>query len=80
MVNKFLTGGIHTLLRAAPSAVVIPFVISGHRELMHKGSFPLALGQKISYTVLDPLEPKGKDVEKMVLEIQSAICKELGQN
>jgi 1-acyl-sn-glycerol-3-phosphate acyltransferase len=80
MVNKFLTGGIHTLLRAAPSAVVIPFVISGHSELMHKGSFPLALGQKISYTVLDPLEPKGKDVEKMVLEIQSAICKELGQN
>jgi 1-acyl-sn-glycerol-3-phosphate acyltransferase len=79
-VNKFHTGGIHTLLRAAPSAVVVPFVISGHSEIMQKGAFPLGLGQKIKYTVIDPIEPKGRDVEEMVLEIQSVIRRELGQN
>jgi 1-acyl-sn-glycerol-3-phosphate acyltransferase len=79
-VNKFMTGGIHTLLRAAPSALLVPFVIDGHSQIMHKGNFPLGLGQKIKYTVLDPIEPKGRDVEEMVLEIQSAIRKELGQD
>ncbi len=79
-VKKFMTGGIHTLLRAAPSAVVIPFVIDGHFQIMHRGSFPLGLGQKINYTVLDPVEPAGRDVEEMVLDIQSAIRKELGQD
>lgn len=79
-VGKFMTGGIHTLLRAAPSAVVIPFVIDGHSQVMVEGSFPLALGQKIKYTVLDPVEPGNKDIEEMILEIQSAIRKELGQN
>jgi 1-acyl-sn-glycerol-3-phosphate acyltransferase len=47
---------------------------------MQKGAFPLGLGQKIKYTVLDPIEPKGRDVEEMVLEIQSVIRQELGQN
>jgi 1-acyl-sn-glycerol-3-phosphate acyltransferase len=79
-VNKFMTGGIHTLLRAAPSAIVVPFVIDGHSQVMYKGSFPLGLGQKIKYTVLDPIEPKGRDLEEIVIEIQSAIRKELGQN
>jgi 1-acyl-sn-glycerol-3-phosphate acyltransferase len=75
-----MTGGIHTLLRAAPSAVIIPFVIRGHSEVMQNGLFPLTLGKKISYIVLDAVEPKGRDVEEMTLEIQSAIRKELGQN
>ncbi len=79
-VNKFMTGGIHTLLRASPSAVIVPFVINGHSEVMYNGSFPLGLGQRIRYTVLDPVEPKGRDIEEMVSEIQSAIRKELGQD
>jgi 1-acyl-sn-glycerol-3-phosphate acyltransferase len=79
-VNKFMTGGIHTLLRAAPSAVMVPFVIDGHSRIMEKGSFPLKLGQKIRYTVLEPVEPGGQDLDELVLRIQSSIRKELGQD
>jgi len=79
-VNNFRTAGIHALLRAAPSAIIVPFVIDGHSQVMYKGSFPLRLGQKIKYTVLDPVEPAGRDVEEMVAEIQSSIRKELHQD
>jgi 1-acyl-sn-glycerol-3-phosphate acyltransferase len=72
-VKKFMSAGINTLLRAAPSAVIVPFVIDGHSQLMEKGLFPLKIGVKISYTVLDPVEPKGRDVEEMVGAVQASI-------
>ncbi len=79
-MRKFQPGGIHTLLRAAPSAVIVPFVISGHSQLLKKGLFPLKVGQKITYTVLDPIEPKGRDIEELVSEVHSAIEKSLKTN
>lgn len=78
-VKNFMTAGITTLLRAAPSAVIIPFVIDGHSQLMRRGYFPLQFGQKISYTVLDPLEPKDQHVEELVYQIQASIKRTLKQ-
>jgi 1-acyl-sn-glycerol-3-phosphate acyltransferase len=79
-VKKFMTGGIHTLLRAAPSAIIVPFVIDGHSQLTRKGLFPLQFGQKITYTVLDPVEPGNQTVEELVDRIQTLIEKALGGN
>ncbi len=76
-LGKFMSAGIGTLLRAAPSAVVVPFVIDGHSQLMRKGLFPLNAGQRITYTVLDPIDPKGRDVEEMVAGIREKIKQEL---
>jgi 1-acyl-sn-glycerol-3-phosphate acyltransferase len=78
-VKKFMSGGIHTLLRAAPSAVIVPFVIDGHSQLTEKGLFPLKFGQRITYTVLDPVEPGGRDIEEIVTQVQGAIKKALHQ-
>jgi 1-acyl-sn-glycerol-3-phosphate acyltransferase len=78
-VKKFMSAGIHTLLHAAPDAIIIPFVIDGHSQLMAKGYFPLRFGQKISYTVLDPIEPKGRDIEDLVNQVESAIKKALNR-
>lgn len=72
-VKKFMPAGVHTLLRAAPSAVIVPFVIDGHSQLMSKGVYPLQFGQKISYTVLDPVEPQGRDVDELVAELRNSI-------
>jgi len=76
-VKKFMTAGINTLLRAAPDAVIVPFVIDGHCRMMYNGMFPMKFGEKISYTVLDPIEPKGKDVEELTSDIQGLIKKSL---
>lgn len=72
-LRKFQSAGIATLLRAAPDALIVPFAIDGHSRMMYKGMFPLKFGQKISYTVLEPIEPKGRDVEELVAEVQSKI-------
>ncbi len=79
-VKKFMTAGVNTLIRAAPSAVIVPFVIDGHSQLTQKGLFPLRFGQKITYTVLDPVEPKDQPVEELVNRIQAAIEKALNQD
>ena len=72
-VRKFMTGGIHTLLRAAPSAVIVPFVIDGHSQLVREGLYPLQFGQKITYTALDPVEPRDQPVEELVMKVQRLI-------
>jgi 1-acyl-sn-glycerol-3-phosphate acyltransferase len=72
-VRTFMPAGINTLLRAAPSAVIIPMAIKGHSQLLEKGMYPLKFGQAISYTIMEPIEPKGRDVNELVLELQQMI-------
>ena len=78
-IKQFMPAGIHTLLRAAPAAVIVPFVVDGHSHLMAKGFFPLKFGQKISYTVLDPVEPEDQPIEEVVNRVYDSIKKALNQ-
>ncbi|MDF1548779.1 MAG: lysophospholipid acyltransferase family protein [Bacteroidales bacterium] len=79
LVKEFKTVGIATLVRAAPSAIIVPFAVDGHSQLIEKGMFPLRFGQKITYTVLDPIEPKGLQVDEMVNHLHNLIKKSLHQ-
>lgn len=72
-MKKFMPGGIHTLLRAAPSAIIVPFAIYGHCHLMYNGPYPLKFGQKITYTVLDPVEPGNQSIDEIVCHVQNSI-------
>jgi len=76
-VKDFKSAGLETLLRAAPSAVIVPFVIDGHSQLIEKGMFPLRFGQKISYTVLEPVEHKSLPAEEIVQHLQHIIVENL---
>lgn len=78
-VRDFLPAGILTLMRAAPSALVVPFVIDGHDRLQKKGMFPLAVGTKITYTALDVIDPKQHKPEEVVAMVEYAIKKALHQ-
>jgi 1-acyl-sn-glycerol-3-phosphate acyltransferase len=78
-LNSFKLAGINTLILAAPSAVIVPFVINGHSQFMQHGKFSYLFGQKITYTVLDPIEPKDRPVEELVTQIHGIIKKALGQ-
>jgi 1-acyl-sn-glycerol-3-phosphate acyltransferase len=79
-LKTFMPAGISTLLRAAPSAIIVPFVIDGHCQLMQRGYFPLKIGQKISYTVLDPIEPEGQPIDDLVKRVQRDIGQSLKKN
>jgi len=78
IVKPFKVAGIDTLLKTAPSAIIIPFAISGNNLLQGTG-FPMGIGVKVSYTVLDPVEREGRTGEEITLDCEMAIKKSLGQ-
>jgi 1-acyl-sn-glycerol-3-phosphate acyltransferase len=79
-VKPFMAAGIQTLLRATPSALVVPFVIKGHSELLEKGNFPLKFGRRITYTVLDPVDPKAFSIEEITTHLHEKISNSLKTN
>lgn len=72
-LKKFQSAGVATLLRMAPSALVVPFAIDGNYKILENGYFPLRVGVPLVYTMLDPIEPKGKDAEEVVELAEKAI-------
>ena len=72
-MRKFQSGGIRTLLKASPSAIIVPFVINGNSNLQPNKSWVMQLGVKLSYTVLDPIEPGNRSAEDLVTETEDII-------
>ncbi len=77
-VKAFQSAGIASLIRTAPSAVIVPFAIDGF-EIMKNGYFPMTFGCHFKLTALDPIEPKGLNVDELTLTVENLIKKELGQ-
>ena len=76
-LKRFQPGGIKTLLKAAPSALIVPFVINGNFNLYKYGNFPMSFGETLKYTVLGPIEPKNQSAEELIEKIEEAIKREL---
>ena len=72
-LRKFQQGGIESLLKTAPDAKIVPFVVKGNYKLHAYGSFPMGFGNKVEYTVLDSIERENKSAEEIVSEVQNAI-------
>ena len=72
-MKPFKSAGVNYLLKSAPSAVVVPLVIDGNYELLKKGLYPMSFGVKITYTVLDSIEPGTITVEELVMKIENMI-------
>lgn len=74
-LKEFQLAGIKTLLRAAPSALVVPFAVNGNYKLHKYGMFPFWFGNRITYTTCDPIEPKEYNLEDLVAKIEAEIRK-----
>ncbi|UTW61708.1 1-acyl-sn-glycerol-3-phosphate acyltransferase [bacterium SCSIO 12741] len=77
-LKPFKSGGLTTLLRTAPSALVIPFVIEGTYALQGSG-FPLGIGKRLTFTALPPIDRNAKSPEEIVDQVERAIRKQLNQ-
>jgi 1-acyl-sn-glycerol-3-phosphate acyltransferase len=74
IMKPFAAGGINALLKKAPTALVVPIAIQGNNLFdPNKGLFPLVSFSKLSWTVLEPIEPKGKNGEEIAQLSQNAI-------
>lgn len=79
LLGAFQPAGVASLYKTAPSALIVPFVIDGNDKIMKHGYFPMTVGCHLKLTVLDPIDPKGKDMTELVKDMEDQIRKELGQ-
>ncbi|MEL7587267.1 MAG: lysophospholipid acyltransferase family protein [Prolixibacteraceae bacterium] len=79
-VKHFQYPGIAALMRSAPSAWIVPFVIDGNSRLMKHGYYPLLFGTRLTYTVLQPIDPAGRDPKELTEELEQKIREALGQD
>jgi 1-acyl-sn-glycerol-3-phosphate acyltransferase len=73
-MKPFAVGGIVALLKKAPNALLVPLAIQGTNLFdPNKKMFPLVSFSKLSWTLLEPIEPKGKTGEEIAQLAQEAI-------
>ncbi len=79
MIKDFQVGGIATLLKKAPNALIVPIALNGVSKLLKFGKYPLSFGEKMTWEILEPIEPAGQPIEIIVKEAELAIRKNLNQ-
>jgi 1-acyl-sn-glycerol-3-phosphate acyltransferase len=78
-VKRFRLGGFKSLLNTSPSALIVPFVIDGNYKIVQSGLFPLNIGVRLKYTVLDPIERANYSEEELLLMVENKIKAALNQ-
>jgi len=79
LVKGFQIGGIATLLKKCPEALLVPIVIRNSWKMVRYGTFPLGTFLKLRFEVLKPIEPGEQPVEVLVGHTERVIKEALGQ-
>lgn len=78
-LKPFQVGGIATLLKAVPDALIVPVAIENSWKIVQYGPFPLCAGLKLRWTVLRPVITDGLNPEEITLEAEKSIRISLNQ-
>jgi len=79
-IKTFQFGGIATLLKVTPNALIVPVAIENSWKIVRFGMFPLTTGNALRWTVLEPIDPKDKPADEITLSIEAEIREVLGQS
>lgn len=72
-MKTFSVGGIATLLKKNPNALVVPVAINGSYQMVKYGMFPLRPFTKMSWEVLNPIQTEGLTAEEIVKKAEDMI-------
>lgn len=76
-MRPFAIGGVGAILKKIPDALIVPIAIKGSWQFTRYGGYPLSFGEKMSWTVLTPIEPAGRPTEEVLQEAETAIRMEV---
>ncbi|MBD1429565.1 lysophospholipid acyltransferase family protein [Sphingobacterium litopenaei] len=65
-MKTFNVGGIATLMKKNPTALIVPVAITGSYEMVQYGMFPLRPFTPLKWEVLDPIQTEGLTIEEIV--------------
>jgi len=72
-IKTFQVGGIATILKKCPEALLVPVAIKDSWKMIRYGQYPLNTFTPMKWEVLTPIEPAGRSVEEVVLEAENQI-------
>ncbi len=72
-LKPFAIGGIATLLKKCPDAIVVPIAIQNSCKFLPKGFFPATSFTHISWTTLKPISTENKTYEEIAHEAEVQI-------
>jgi 1-acyl-sn-glycerol-3-phosphate acyltransferase len=78
-VKTFHVGGIATILKKCPEALLVPIAINNTGKMTEYGYYPVNTFLKMTWKVLEPIEPNGRPMEELVKEAEDKIKAALGQ-
>ena len=71
--KHFQKGGLLTILKEVPDAVVVPVTINNSWKVDRYGKFPYGIGNHITLTIHEPIPIKDKDTKKIIETAQSVV-------
>ncbi len=72
-VKPFNVGGIATILKKVPHALIVPVAINNSWQMVRYGFFPLNTFINMSWEVLPPIDPQGQPPEDVVAQAEARI-------
>src|SRR5690606_17820933 len=72
-MKAFSVGGIATLMKKNPEALVVPIAINGSYKMVEWGAFPLRPFTHMSWEVLNPIDTTGLNPEEIVKKAEDMI-------
>ncbi len=77
VLKDFQVGGVATLLKKVPHAIIVPVAISNSYKVVKNSSFWLMPGYHLKFKVLDPVKTENKSAENVLAEAKNAILKNM---
>lgn len=71
--KEFAQSGLKILCKYAPSACVVPITINNSWKMVKYGFFPLGLGNRLTFTVHEPIFVKDAPFEQIMERTEKAI-------
>lgn len=72
-MKSFSIGGLATLVKKNPEALIVPIAINGSYKMVQWGAFPLRPFTSMQWEVLDPLDTSDTSIEDIVWMAEQAI-------
>src|SRR3546814_557395 len=76
-VKTFAWKGLATLLKYCPDALIVPIAINNTWKLHRNKGFAISTGNQLTWKVLQPVEPAGRNAEELAAELREMIAGEI---
>ena len=75
--KRFSPNGVKILCKYAPSAYVVPVTINNSWKMFQYGSFPMGIGNNLTFTVHAPIKVSEYDFETLLEKTEQAVVSKI---